>query len=153
MTMTAKKQMVTDDVEQWLDSLGVDPAEAHDGRHMRRISAAAEALDAAHDELHAAVKAARLAGDTWSMIGTALGTTRQAAFQRFGQTTADDRASGQVAIERDLDRPRGPRKSVLVAENLGGRAMPQKRAGKKAAPRKQPTQKAAAAKGHKRRNG
>jgi hypothetical protein len=83
MTMTVKNETAAD-VEQWLDNLEPNPADARDGRYMRRISAATEALEAAHTELHAAVHAARAAGDTWAMIGTALGITRQAAFQRFG---------------------------------------------------------------------
>ncbi|MCG5431218.1 hypothetical protein LV457_02800 [Mycobacterium sp. MYCO198283] len=71
--------------EAWLDSLDVNPADARDGRHMRRIAAAAKALGDADAELLAAVTAARQAGDTWAMIGTALGISRQAAYQRFGK--------------------------------------------------------------------
>ena len=80
------------DVEEWLDNLDVDPAEARDGKHMRRIAAARKALDAAESGLAAArtemldaVTAAREAGDTWAMVGTALGISRQAAYQRFGK--------------------------------------------------------------------
>ncbi|MGC2655915.1 MAG: hypothetical protein WA317_20500 [Mycobacterium sp.] len=51
-------------VEEWLDNLEVDPANARDGRHMRRISAAANAVDVAQAELLAAARAAREAGDT-----------------------------------------------------------------------------------------
>lgn len=71
------------DTEAWLDNLEVDPANARDGRHMRRIAAAATALGAAETELNDAVAAARAAGDTWAMIGTALGISRQDAYQRF----------------------------------------------------------------------
>lgn len=84
--MTIKNDTASE-VEQWLDNLNPDPADARDGRHMRRISAANEALDAAQAELRAAVTKAREAGDTWAMIGTALGITRQAAYQRFGTVT------------------------------------------------------------------
>ena len=73
------------DVENWLDKLDVDPAKARDGRYMRLISAAAQAVEHAQGELRAAVGAAREAGDTWAMIGLALGISRQAAYQRFGQ--------------------------------------------------------------------
>lgn len=72
-------------VEAWLDGLEVNPADARDARHMRRIVLAAAALDEAQAKLEAAVTAAREAGDTWSMIGTALGTSRQNAYQRFGK--------------------------------------------------------------------
>ena len=77
------------DVEEWLDKLNVDPSDARDARHMRRISGAATAVTAAQKELRAAVAAAREAGDTWAMIGVALGTSRQAAYQRFGQSDDD----------------------------------------------------------------
>jgi hypothetical protein len=84
-----KQQTDTDvGVEEWLDNLEVDPGKARVGRHMRRISAAADAVDAAQTELRAAVAAAREAGDTWAMIGVALGISRQAAYQRFGQGDA-----------------------------------------------------------------
>lgn len=72
-------------VEDWLDQLDVNPSDARDASHMRRIAAAAKNLTAADNELAAAVTAARAAGDTWAMIGTALGVSRQAAYQRFGK--------------------------------------------------------------------
>lgn len=75
------------DVETWLDNL--DPSDPHinvrGGRHMRRIAAAARQLAEVDAELTAAVIAAREAGDSWAMIGTALGISRQGAFQRFGK--------------------------------------------------------------------
>lgn len=73
------------DVEAWLDNLDADPSKARDGRHMRRIAAAAAALQDAEKEVADAVIAAREAGDSWNMIGIALGVSRQAAFQRFGK--------------------------------------------------------------------
>lgn len=64
----------------------VDPANhpSRDAAHFRRILAARENLAAADQELRDAVRAAREAGDSWSIIGAALDTTRQAAQQRFG---------------------------------------------------------------------
>jgi len=53
--------------------------------HFRRILAARKAIADAEQELRDAVKAARDAGDSWTVIGAALDTTRQAAFQRFGR--------------------------------------------------------------------
>jgi hypothetical protein len=48
--------------------------------------AAAQELSAATDAaLQAAVDRARAAGHSWKRIGDVLGTTRQAAFQRFGR--------------------------------------------------------------------
>ncbi|MEE3066547.1 MAG: hypothetical protein VYA67_21835 [Actinomycetota bacterium] len=77
----------TKNIDEFLNT--VEPAgPARDASHIRRIIAAAEALDAADDELAAAVAAAREAGDTWDAIGVALGTSRQGAYQRFGKRTA-----------------------------------------------------------------
>jgi len=73
------------DFDAWLDSIEPDPADARDATHIRRIIAANEALSAADEELRAAVASARAAGDTWDAIGVALGTSRQAAYQRFGK--------------------------------------------------------------------
>ncbi len=81
----ATKHTDKTDVENWLDNLEVDPADARDARHMRRIAAAATALANAEAELNTAVAEARAAGDTWAMVGTALGVSRQAAYQRFGK--------------------------------------------------------------------
>lgn len=81
----ATKHTEKTNIETWLDNLEVDPAKARDGRHMRRIAAAATALTAAETELNDAVAEARASGDTWAMVGTALGVSRQAAYQRFGK--------------------------------------------------------------------
>ncbi|MGH3563538.1 MAG: hypothetical protein ACRDTN_17565 [Mycobacterium sp.] len=74
-------------LEDWLDSVEPDAADARDASHIRRIIAATEAVEGAGAELRAAVAAARAAGDTWDAIGVALGTSRQAAYQRFGKAT------------------------------------------------------------------
>src|SRR6516162_3589425 len=52
-----------EDIEDWLDSVEPDPADARDASHIRRIIAAAESVAAAQSELQAAVAAARAAGD------------------------------------------------------------------------------------------
>lgn len=64
----------------------LDPAThpARDAAHFRRIIAARANLATAERELRDAVHAARRAGDSWTAIGAALDTTRQAAQQRFG---------------------------------------------------------------------
>ena len=72
------------------DTTGLDQLEsttqpARDAVHFRRILAARKAIADAEQELRDAVKAARDAGDSWTVIGAALETTRQAAFQRFGR--------------------------------------------------------------------
>ncbi|WP_106819810.1 hypothetical protein [Janibacter massiliensis] len=63
----------------------IDPAThpARDAAAFRRIVAARAALERDETELRDAVAAARAAGDSWTVIGAALGVSRQAAQQRF----------------------------------------------------------------------
>jgi hypothetical protein len=67
----------------------LDPAThpARDATAFRRVVAATEAVHNAETELIAAVTEARRRGDSWTVIAVALGTTRQAAQQRFGKLT------------------------------------------------------------------
>ncbi len=71
--------------ETGLDS--VAPGNLQDVSHFRRIIDAKKDLEAADKELRDAVAAARAAGDSWTVIGAAMGTTKQAAFQRFSKDT------------------------------------------------------------------
>lgn len=59
-------------------------APAQDATHFRNIRAARANLEQAGAALRAALQQVREAGDSWTTIGTALETTRQAAYQRFG---------------------------------------------------------------------
>lgn len=68
-----------------LDSLDADAIKFTDAAHLRRIIQAREGIQAAEQELRDAVKAARAAGDSWVTIAVGLGTTKQAAQQRFGK--------------------------------------------------------------------
>ena len=67
-----------------LDQLTPADHPARDAAYFRRILSARENLAAAEQELRDAVRAARDSGDSWTLIGAALDTTRQAAQQRFG---------------------------------------------------------------------
>nr|WP_246540832.1 hypothetical protein [Mycobacterium spongiae] len=104
-------------IDEWLDS--VEPeGPARDATHIRRIIAAAEALEAADGELTAAVAAAREAGDTWDAIGVALGTSRQAAYQRFGkQGVSGSRKTGQRRPRRSTTtgKKAAPKRKALAA--------------------------------------
>ena len=66
----------------------IDPATMRDARHLREVAAARANLTAAEDRLRAAVDEARAAGDSWTMIGLVLGTSRQAAHRKFGRHDA-----------------------------------------------------------------
>lgn len=68
-----------------LDQLDVRTHPARDAAHFRRILAARKAMAEAEQELRDAVHEARRAGDSWAVIGAALDTSRQAAYQRFGR--------------------------------------------------------------------
>jgi hypothetical protein len=56
-----------------------------DGSPLGALSLALADVRRAEDRLREAVDAARDAGHTWAEVGDVLGTTRQAAFQRFGR--------------------------------------------------------------------
>jgi ketosteroid isomerase-like protein len=73
-----------DDTEQWLDQLDPSTVEARDATHFRAIIAANQALTDAEGDLRQAVADARAAGDSWAVVGAALGISKQAAQQRFG---------------------------------------------------------------------
>ena len=78
--------MVTDTTTDLtgLDALDPRATSARDAGHFRAIIAAAEAVDRAANELREVVDRARAAGESWTVIGAALGVTKQAAQQRFG---------------------------------------------------------------------
>ncbi|EUA36214.1 hypothetical protein I549_5921 [Mycobacterium avium subsp. avium 2285 (R)] len=73
----------THQIDAWLAAMKVDPADARDATHFRRIRAAMNG-NAPRAELEAAVGAARAAGDTWAMIGAASGMSAQDAERRWG---------------------------------------------------------------------
>ncbi len=70
-----------------------DPAQP-----IRRVDIALELSTLADDALREAVTAARTAGTSWQAIGNVLGTSRQAAFQRFG-TPDHDRDGAPMKID------------------------------------------------------
>ncbi|MHB1599904.1 MAG: hypothetical protein ACYCXY_13685 [Acidimicrobiales bacterium] len=80
-------QQAAEDTERWLDSL--DPADialpGADASRLRRIGAAVSATAAIQIELADAVTDAREHGHTWNQIAAVLGTSRQAAQERYGE--------------------------------------------------------------------
>ena len=69
--------------ESGLDA--VEPTDLRDASGFRRIVQARKGLVAAEQELREAVVSARASGDSWTVIGAAMGTTKQAAYQRFAR--------------------------------------------------------------------
>ncbi|GCB01625.1 hypothetical protein NCCNTM_52590 [Mycolicibacterium sp. NCC-Tsukiji] len=108
------------DIEGFLDAIEVDPADARDSSNIRRIIAANKAVKAAQGELAEAVLAAREAGDTWDVIGVALGISRQAAYQRFGKDASKETLADIAAAAKAARR--APQSGVIVVEN--GRVIP-----------------------------
>lgn len=83
---------------------------------LAEVGEALRKVRAAEATLREAVEAAREAGHTWQEIGDLLGTSRQAAFQRFGRPV--DPATG--ASMADLKLPDAiHRAEGLVAELVG----------------------------------
>lgn len=78
---------VAQDNDTGLHTLDPKTNPARDASAFRRIVAAVEAVQEADAELVEAVRAARQVGDSWTAIAVALGTTRQAAQQRFAKLT------------------------------------------------------------------
>lgn len=70
------------------------------GDHLRAVRAADESLAAARTALQQAVDDARDAGESWAAIGVALGSSRQAAFKRFGRPK--DPRSGRPMTRREV---------------------------------------------------
>lgn len=77
-----------------LDSLVPGEVQAKGAVHLRNIITARKKVAEAERELRDAVQAARDAGNSWTLIGAALDTTRQAAFQRFGKTAKGSESPG-----------------------------------------------------------
>jgi hypothetical protein len=71
---------------------------SHPSSPHRAVAAARELSAAAEAALQAVVDRARAAGQSWRDIGEVLGTTRQAAFQRFGHPV-DPRTGGPMSRE------------------------------------------------------
>lgn len=80
-------QQAAADAERWLDSPG--PAAIAlpdaDASRLRRIGAAVRAAATSQVELADAVADAREHGHTWTQIAAMLGTSRQAARERYGE--------------------------------------------------------------------
>lgn len=80
-------QQAADQAERWLDDL--DPAAIAspdtDATYLRQLGAAVRAAATSQTDLADAVVAAREHGHTWTQIATMLGTSRQAAQERYGE--------------------------------------------------------------------
>jgi hypothetical protein len=78
-----------------LDQLDVATQPARDAAHFRRIITAQRNLAAAEQELRDAVKAAREAGDSWTVIGAALDVSRR---RRSKGSATPDTARSEACV-------------------------------------------------------
>jgi hypothetical protein len=104
-----KEKLTPHDRQETVDTGEHDP--------LTEVIAAHDTLRAAERRLHRAVRAARSTGETWEVIGETLGTTRQAAYQRFGRAgersdtglaPLPDAADRSVRVLVDLSEGRWP---------------------------------------------
>lgn len=74
------------EAEAWLDALDPDQVPAEDPTDLRRIGLALRGLAREQREVDESIASARANGRSWAQIALVLGTSRQAARERYGQT-------------------------------------------------------------------
>ena len=87
-----------------------DPAEVRDATALRAVRSAFAELAEAEARLASAVSVARAQGYSWSAIGAMVGTSGEAARQRYGQPSA---FTPRLVVTCDLDKG-----NVTAAESL-----------------------------------
>lgn len=103
-----KEHLTTDERQGYVD----------DG--LAAVAEARERARDAEDALRRAVDAARTRGHTWQEIGEVLGTSRQAAFQRFGRPV-DPRTGEDMARDENLLPGAAEKAVALLADLVAGR--------------------------------
>lgn len=73
--------------EQLADELDPAAAQVDHTDDLRQIASASDAVRADEARLRTAIEVARAHGRSWNQIAVALGVSRQAARQRFGNKT------------------------------------------------------------------
>lgn len=82
------------DASAWLDSLDPAATPAEDPRDLRAIAIAVRSVAAAEEQIAIAVAAARASGRSWGRIGMALGVSKQAARERYGEAAPTSQSLG-----------------------------------------------------------
>jgi len=100
------------------DAAGRLTGEPGAGSPLEAMAAARDLASAANEALQRAVDRVRAAGHSWREIGEVLGTTRQAAFQRFGHPV-DPRTGAPMS--RDVPPAAAERAIALVTCLVQGR--------------------------------
>jgi hypothetical protein len=92
MTMPKSSQKLIDDLEilvKRFEDYEPRPEDRRDPQLYRNLEAAVRSRSEAEDAIVKAVTAMRADGDTWATIGWILGTTGQAAQQRYGRSRVE----------------------------------------------------------------
>ena len=76
------------DVERWLDELDPDVAPAQEASDLAAIGRAVDDRSRAEALLETLVRDARAHGKSWTMIGLALGVSKQAAQRKYAAVSA-----------------------------------------------------------------
>ena len=79
---------IIEHAESLADRFENEEFEMRDAVHLRHLIHVVETRATAEAEVAAAVRAARQDGIPWGLIGTILGTTGEAARQRYGKPAA-----------------------------------------------------------------
>jgi hypothetical protein len=111
-----------------LDQLSPATHPARNAVYFRRIVAARKKIEDQERELRAAVEAARAAGDSWAIIGSALNTTRQGAYQRYGRrpVAKSRRAGPSTSSIKPITKKAASAKKSVGATAAGSGAAPAK---------------------------
>lgn len=102
------------------DALTIDERQGYVDDGLSAVAEARERARDAEEALRRAVDEARTGGHTWQEIGDVLGTSRQAAFQRFGRPV-DPRTGQDMARDTDLLPGAAEKAVTLLADLTAGR--------------------------------
>lgn len=113
-----------------------DPERIRDATTLRELARAFERRARAEADLASAVATARADGHTWAAIGAMLGTSGEAARQRYGpvapaappRKSAAKRTAGTVRGQRMLDVLKSPGASKAAGAVRGAQRKPRRRA-------------------------
>jgi hypothetical protein len=83
---------IADELADWCEQVGPDPANRQDLGALLAVARAADAVAATEAALVETVYVARKEGFSWADIGRRLGTSGEAARQRYGRVLADREA-------------------------------------------------------------
>lgn len=94
-------------LDEWADTLTAEDFEATDD--LVAVARAADAVEAAKAALEAAVTNARTRDRSWNQIALSLGVSRQAARQRFADSSRTEAVMGAGKVRRARASARSPK--------------------------------------------